>query len=645
MPTQEEIQKTQEEIQTTAAITSATSEASTEAIENVNARAEEIKQLQKEAKEKLEKSRLAVKNLTVDKEKMQKKLKSTAKGFGKVILGMVKKTLTSSAKSKETIYLIKKKFDVGCPSKSQLKKIIKDVNRLSNVIEQIQQTINTIQTTTQTIGTLITALTAIIFLIKTLMITVGIIPPPATAPSGPLITAGKVADKQDEKIKRNQKIIKEGIQAILVISYEMTAVKTLLQEISALLSLCLIQSYETGEITDDEMEAFMDELNSSAINSSNEEVDKEIGGELLASLQPGANSPLGYRGYRLELQQNSKETTSLTSRRVVGYEIETNILTIATEYSFTTNTETLVQECKNLIDEYLIKIIPQPDPVQEEIIEEPELQIEYYGYLSEETPKRWFLIFEGVEIEFGSENEYFLDRLERGFPADYSEFDDRGKDPNYTAPKIPYYWGWLDGSGAIFWHSGDIDYGLAGSNDYMFNNGEEYLAHRAAHGFPMDFTDILNRGAEPDYESGEEEKSKENDAYIDSTFAYITDLKIRINQAILATKWFKGTTNPAVTPVQYAINEAIRNRDRKIYINFLNSAPPSWWQNQLKTNKNVQKIGENWSSWVVDIPGVFNGGTIANFEKALNVWWWAEKKIKESTPNSKGIDNTYNFNR
>ena len=287
-------------------------------------------------------------------------------------------------------------------------------------------------------------------------------------------------------------------------------------------------------LTDEEAQALADEANTTSSDSSNEEDNKAKGEALLASLQPNSKTPLGYRDFRLEIQSNPNNTTSLTERRVVGYEMESNILTIATEFSFSTNTETLIQECKNLIDQYLIKIIPQPNPVEEALVEEPE--IEYWGYLSDKSPKRWFLIFEGVEIEFDSESEYFLDRIERGFQPDYSEFNDRGEDPGYTAPKTPYFWWYQPENGAIFFHSGEILWGEVGSNDLWIENTEHYLAILAQNGFPSDYTERRDMGEQPGYLQALKDEADDllayNDYHIDNLMTAIIKIKIAILKAI-----------------------------------------------------------------------------------------------------------------
>ena len=426
---------------------------------------EDILIKKQEAELKLKKAREKVKGLKGKKIKMNKKidLKQGAKGLSKIVLSMVKKSLKALFKSKIAIELLKQAFLKKCPFKDKLKEIIKKKNKISNVINQIQDKLTTLETTTQTLSTIILLISGIVTLVKVLVASVGSIPPPATAPSGPLIIADDGKDVAVTKIERFEKISQQALVAISMVSFSLTEIKIILGEIDAFISLCLIEAVENGEMSEEELGEMMIELNKESTNwgDGDEDLNNEAGEKLLASLQPGALNPLGYRGFRLEEQPNPKDTTSFTSRRVVGYEMETNILTIATEYSFTTNSETLVDECKILIDRYLLKISPQPidiiieeeeEPIEELIIEEPIILEPYSEYKKGEYwkyadhPTIYYDRPEGYEEEgyeltvyFSGDMDYVMHRMEHGFPymgnLKYSEISERpGMDPSYTGP-------------------------------------------------------------------------------------------------------------------------------------------------------------------------------------------------------------------
>ena len=65
-----------------------------------------------------------------------------------------------------------------------------------------------------------------------------------------------------------------------------------------------------------------------------------------------------YKGFRLEIQPDPKNPSgNIPRNRMVAFQETTNILSVATDYSFTSNTEVQVNELKYLIDQYL-KINP-----------------------------------------------------------------------------------------------------------------------------------------------------------------------------------------------------------------------------------------------------------------------------------------------
>ena len=164
--------------------------------------------IKKQAAElKLKKAREKVKGLKGKKIKMNKKidLKQGAKGLSKIVLSMVKKSLKALFKSKIAIELLKQAFLKKCPFKDKLKEIIKKKNKISNVINQIQDKLTTLETTAQTLSTIILLISGIVTLVKVLVASVGSIPPPATAPSGPLIIADDGKDVAVTKIERFEK--------------------------------------------------------------------------------------------------------------------------------------------------------------------------------------------------------------------------------------------------------------------------------------------------------------------------------------------------------------------------------------------------------------------------------------------------------
>ena len=90
-----------------------------------------------------------------------------------------------------------------------------------------------------------TALNAIITGIKTIIAVAGSIP---MSPSGPFITVDNVAEGVDGDVKKEKSIVEQGLQGIIVINFSLITLTTLLAQIDALISLCLIEGLDNGDI-------------------------------------------------------------------------------------------------------------------------------------------------------------------------------------------------------------------------------------------------------------------------------------------------------------------------------------------------------------------------------------------------------------
>ena len=296
------------------------------------------------------------------------------KGIGAIIIMFLIRTLKIQNKAEKAIKNLAKQFEVKCPLPEKLRELIKKKNRINNSVTQIQKVIQPLQPTTQTVSTFLTALNLIITGIKTIIAVAGSIP---MSPSGPFITVDNIAEKVGDNVKEQKTIVEQGLQGIIVINFSLIALTTLLAQIDALISLCLIEGLDNGDITEDEFTEILTELNTTSTDSSSEEEDKAKGEDLLAKLQPNSNDPFFYRGFKLEIQQNpNNPLETIPQRRVVGIQAETHILTVATDYSFASTTEVLVNEAKFLIDKWWVGQTPITSnieipirEIQEEILE------------------------------------------------------------------------------------------------------------------------------------------------------------------------------------------------------------------------------------------------------------------------------------
>ena len=359
--------------------------------EKAKAKAEELAKITQEAKEKaaeikaqkekaeknVKEAKEKVENLKSRKRKMENTIRNLQmpKGLGAIIVMFLIRTLKSTYNAELAINLLKKEFEDKCPFPEKLKEIIIKKNRIYNAVTQIQQIIQTLTTTTQTITTLITSITVIINILKKATIASGITP---GSPPAPPIQTNNVANKTEEQVEQEKLTVEQGLSGLIIINFSLTKLTTLLNQIEAFISLCLIENLESGAISEDEYNSILIELNTSSTDSSNEEANKLKGENILNQ---------GYKGFRFEVQQNKNNPLeTIPQRRVVGIQIETDILTVATDYSFSSTTEVLVNEAKFLIDKWYIEQEPvtsnidlatikilEDEPIIPEIPETPEV--------------------------------------------------------------------------------------------------------------------------------------------------------------------------------------------------------------------------------------------------------------------------------
>lgn len=310
--------------------------------QEAEAKAAEIKDKKEEAERNVKEAKEKVEKLKNRKKKMENTIRNLQmpKGLGAIIVMFLIRTLKSTYSAELAINLLKKQFENNCPLPKKLRELITKKNRIYNAVTQIQQIIQTLTTTTQTITTFITSITLIINILKKAVIASGITP---GSPPAPPIETNNVANKTEEQAKKEKLTVEQGLAGLIIINFSLIKLTTLLNQIEAFINLCLIENLESGEMSEEEYNSLLIEINTSSPNGESSE-------DILNQ---------GYKGFRFEVQQNpNNPLETVPQRRVVGIQIETDILTVATDYSFSSTTEVLVNECKFLIDKWYIEQEP-----------------------------------------------------------------------------------------------------------------------------------------------------------------------------------------------------------------------------------------------------------------------------------------------
>lgn len=398
-----------------ATVAAAMTEAAEEKIAEIKRKKEEALQKAAAVKEKIEQFKLK-------KQRTQKRLENLQmpKGFGLIILRYLFQTLKSSFRAEQAINLIKKQLEDKCPLPEKLMEIIEKKNRIENSVTTIRQIITTLQTGAVSLQMLVGALDTIIKISSAFILAAGFLP----APPGPTVLTQEGKDIAKKKNVELDVIISQGVIGLTIISTSLNSLILLLQQLEAMISLCLIDLLDNGDINEDQFNEILININTTSTDSSNKETNKIIGEDILNQ---------EYKGFKFEIQNNpNNPLETVPQRRAIGIQIETDILAVATEYSFASSTEVLINEAKFLVDQWLFNTtnfesniqIPEVIEPEEEILPPPGF---YWKY--SDTPSIYYEFEGNIEV-FNTLEEYYLHREKYNLPKDLSKVQFRGPDPN-----------------------------------------------------------------------------------------------------------------------------------------------------------------------------------------------------------------------
>ena len=285
-------------------------------------------------------------------------------GLGPIIVKLLQKIIKTTFKVEKGIdnLMEKLKIEGGCPQPDKLKEFIDKKNRISNGLNNALNILKTINTTNTSIETLMTALNTAITVVKALPIPLSV-PPGVGLPLNVPVLASDGLEILKDLVKMNKGIVSQSTKGIGIVTDFINKVLNKLKELDNILNEC-VQNYQNeGILKPEEVNSLYAEIKSTATNFNNlgfggEKNNKSEGEELLSQLIPNSINPMVYKGFRLEIQPDPKNPSgNIPRNRMVAFQETTNILSVATDYSFTSNTEVQVNELKYLIDQYL-KINP-----------------------------------------------------------------------------------------------------------------------------------------------------------------------------------------------------------------------------------------------------------------------------------------------
>lgn len=299
--------------------------------------------------------------------------------FDKVILGVITRTVKSTARFDIAINSIKTQFDNGCPVPQELVKIIQSKNQINQALTQALGALGTIQSTSGTINGILGAMDIAIKAIKAIPIP-SAITPLAPAGVGPSLIPGKIFPILSDSliilrdfVKTNKGIVNQIPSAVSSIQRSIQKTINLLNSLDALISRCLNQ--QTANLSPEAKEAYFNQIGFSLTqtgNNSNPNINASANSILEAQLQPNSVNPLIYKDFKLTLEYDSSNRFSFPSRRIKGVNSKTNqiVYNYGGKYSYSSSTEVLFDEIKYQID----RLVPNVNVVDEvnDIIKEVE---------------------------------------------------------------------------------------------------------------------------------------------------------------------------------------------------------------------------------------------------------------------------------
>ena len=279
--------------------------------------------------------------------------------FDKVILGVITRTVKSTARFDIAVNSIKTQYDNGCPAPQELTKIIQSKNQINQALTQALGALSTIEKTSGTIKGVLDAMDIAIKAIKAIPIP-SAITPLAPAGIGPSLIPGKIFPTLSDSliilrdfVKTNKGIVNQIPSAISSIQAAIQKTINLLNSLDALILKCLNE--QTSNLTPEAKEAYFNQIGFALTqtgNNSNSNINISVNSILEAQLQPNSNNPLFYKDFKLTLEYNNSNRFSFPSRRIKGVNDKTGqiVYNYGGKYSYSSSTEVLFDEIKYQIN-------------------------------------------------------------------------------------------------------------------------------------------------------------------------------------------------------------------------------------------------------------------------------------------------------
>lgn len=267
-------------------------------------------------------------------------------GLEKLIGSFVKRAVRTTFNVELAIDPLIKQLQKSCPDLNSIKKIIEQKNSLTQGLTQVQTTLTQLSTIGDQTLLGLQILDTSILIIKNIPLPTSV-PPGVGIPVNVILKFGDTLEKLKLLVKTGKGTVQALVPTLNLINNNIDKILTKINTLDALVTKCLIE--KTSGMSDEEKEAFFEELGID-LNAPSTAQQASTGVTLEDQLNPNSSNPLLYKGFQLILDNDKENRFSFPRRRVIATRSADNY-TIQGIYSYSANTQILVDEIKFKIDQ------------------------------------------------------------------------------------------------------------------------------------------------------------------------------------------------------------------------------------------------------------------------------------------------------
>jgi len=267
---------------------------------------------------------------------------------------IIKKVANKKIKINYKIDELISKFSNGCPTNTELVRIINQRNQLVIVLTQLKKQINSINKTINPLKVLLTSLSVASKTLKLAPLPVAFGAPAVALPIGTIVSAGDALQLINQKITG----FKSNISSFNgIIGYILRVIDELLTKLKSLDTLIEKCANENAQAIQSQLPITTENVaqagtvpNSNAASLIiNNLLNAEESGLINQLQSPDANDINTYKGFILEVLLDDKNDTRFPKRYAVA-KTPSGVIVLRGESSFSSSVEVLLDEIKFIID-------------------------------------------------------------------------------------------------------------------------------------------------------------------------------------------------------------------------------------------------------------------------------------------------------